>query len=64
MKNLQRLSPTPRESTKRRETLEVKLQEKRQLKPQTKEALEMLAKMLEAEADLTIYSRALIFPNH
>jgi hypothetical protein len=42
----------------------VKLQEKRQLKPQTKEALEMLAKMLEAEADLTIYSRALIFPNH
>jgi len=53
-----------RESSKRRETSEVRLQERRQLKPQTKEALEMLAKMLEVEADLTIYSRALIFPNH
>jgi hypothetical protein len=35
-----------RESTKRRETLEVRLQEKRLLKPQTKGVPEMLAKML------------------
>jgi hypothetical protein len=53
-----------KESTKRRETSEARLQERKQLKPQTKVVLVMLAKMLEAVADWTIYSRALIFPNN
>lgn len=62
--NLLRLSPMLKESTKRRETLEARLQERKQLKPQTKVVLVMLAKMLEAVADWTICSRALIFPNN
>jgi hypothetical protein len=53
-----------RESTKRRETLEVRLQEKRLLKPQTKGVLEMLAKMLGVVVVWTICSPALIFPNN
>jgi hypothetical protein len=64
MKNLQKSNPTQRENTKRRETLEVRLQEKRLLKPQTKGVLEMLAKMLEVVVDWTICSPALIFPNN
>jgi hypothetical protein len=42
----------------------VRLQERRLLRPQTKEALETQARMLEVVVDLTIYSPALIFPNH
>ena len=62
--NLLRLSPMLKESTKRRETSEARLQERKQLKPQTKVVLVILAKMLEAVADWTICSRALIFPNN
>ena len=62
--NLLRLSHMLKESTKRRETSEARLQERKQLKPQAKVVLVMLAKMLEAVADWTICSRALIFPNN
>jgi hypothetical protein len=64
MKNLLKSNPMRRENTKRRETLEVRLQEKKLLKPQTKGVLEMLAKMLEVVVVWTICSLALIFPNN
>jgi hypothetical protein len=63
MKNLQRLSPMLKENTKRRGTLEGRQQERRLLKPQIKEPLEMQAKMLQVVVDWMIYFHALIFQN-